>query len=86
MLTRRPSKLLPATFPRTTATGLKISETHAFLLIDFCPASYASTAKYQKELKHRGILRADFEIASSDDHLLPEVHLASRLALNYTAV
>jgi hypothetical protein len=63
MLTGLPYKLLPATFPGATAIGVKISEAHAFLLTHFCPASYASTAEYQKELKRRGILRADFDIA-----------------------
>ncbi|MCY1381171.1 hypothetical protein D9M69_690470 [compost metagenome] len=32
---------------------------------------------YLKELKRRGILRADFDIAANDDRLLQEVPLAS---------
>lgn len=32
---------------------------------------------YLKELKRRGILRADFDISANDDRLLQEVPLAS---------
>lgn len=37
---------LLATFPGAIATGVTISEAHAFLLTHFGPASYAATADY----------------------------------------
>lgn len=38
---------LLATFPGAIATGVTISEAHAFLLTQYGPASYASTGDYQ---------------------------------------
>lgn len=47
MLSSFPYKHLLATFPGAIATGVTISEAHAFLLTNFGPASYASTGDYQ---------------------------------------
>ncbi len=47
MLSGHTYKKLLATFPGAIATGVTISEAHAFLLTNFGPASYASTAEYQ---------------------------------------
>ncbi|AXQ47700.1 hypothetical protein DZC31_10170 [Stenotrophomonas rhizophila] len=47
MLTGHTYKHLLATFPNAIAFGVTISEAHAFLLTNFGPASYASTAEYQ---------------------------------------
>lgn len=47
MLTGHTYKHLLATFPGAIATGVTISEAHAFLLTNYGPASYASTGDYQ---------------------------------------
>lgn len=47
MLTGHTYKNLLATFPGATATGVTLSEAHAFLLTHFGQASYATTADYQ---------------------------------------
>ncbi|MFG0756172.1 hypothetical protein ACF8O8_25720 [Pseudomonas sp. TYF_14] len=47
MLTGHTYKHLLATFPGAIATGVTISEAHAFMLTNFGPACYASTANYQ---------------------------------------
>ncbi|HCF2992508.1 TPA: hypothetical protein ACPWGP_003388 [Pseudomonas aeruginosa] len=47
MLTGFTYKNLLATFPQAISQGVTISEAHAFLLMNFGPASYASTDSYQ---------------------------------------
>lgn len=47
MLTGHTYKHTLATFPQAISQGVTISEAHAFLLTQYGPASYASTAEYQ---------------------------------------